>query len=89
MWRIRREQAVAVAGAVEDQLEDELAAHLRRAWPDESAALSDEALLGRVRDGVARARARGITTPYDLARFLDLLLLLGDGFDASPERSWA
>ena len=89
MLVIRTEQMRALSEVRELAVSDELAGLLRKHWPVECAALGPTALLQRVRLGIECARRYGLREQQDLARYLNLMFLLGDNFDTDPRYPWA
>ena len=64
----------------------ELVGSLRARFPGELTARSDDELRGLVRDASLRALAHGLASLRDLARFLNLQVVLGWSFDI--EQPW-
>jgi hypothetical protein len=87
--RIRSEQAAALVAAMAEGAEDRVGAHLRRAWPEETAPMSAEELDRWVRYGVDKGARYGIRAEYDVARLIDLMFALGPQFDESEAIPWA
>lgn len=87
--RIRGEQVEVLAGAMADGAEERISAHLRRVWPEETAAMSEDELARWVRYGVAKGGRYGITAEYDVARLVDLMFALGAQFEEDPSLPWA
>lgn len=87
---IRKAQVEALRWSVRRRFaEDELTRHVRRTWPDELAAAGEESIRGLVRRTLDTARSHGIDRLEDLARFLNLVMRWGEGFDRDPDRPWA
>jgi hypothetical protein len=42
-----------------------------------------------IQEGIKWAKVRGITSEYDIARFIKLMFLFPQDFDSSPDTSWA
>lgn len=89
LFLIRREQVESLAAASVEQFEDNVAAHLREVWPDETGPMDDDEVLAWVRYGVARGAPYGIETEYDVARFIDLMFVFDAEFDANETLPWA
>jgi hypothetical protein len=64
-----------------------MAEHLRRCFPGECAARSEEDLRTGVGNAMDRAASYGIRTELDVARFLDVGMVYGERFDEDCE--WA
>lgn len=89
MIQLRQEQIDAFRSAAQDDYEDRAVAHLRGVFPSATADLSEEDLLGRVRDGTDRARRYGLRTEFQAMAFVDATFLAGRRFDEDPEADWA
>ena len=64
-------------------------AHLTRVFPLPCKDLGEEAVRKRVRAGIASAAGYGITSEYDVVRYVDLMFILAEDFDKAPNLSWA
>jgi hypothetical protein len=89
MLVIRQEQMEALRKARIEQFEARMVVHLKQLMPEQCAALGDEAMRHDIRHGMARAAEYDITAERDVARYLELALLLGRDFDSSPSSPWA
>ncbi len=89
MLVIRAAQMEALARAAMDPFVENVIAHLRRVWPEECAAMGDEALEALVAHGLAKCDRYGVETEYDVGRYCDLMLLLTRDFDEDPNLPWA
>lgn len=87
--RIRHKQVEALALASRETFEDNVMNHLRRVWPEETAALGDGALRTRVRHGIAEGGRYEIETEFDVARLLDLMFVFDLYFDGGGAPPWA
>src|SRR4051812_21947994 len=65
-----------------------IAAHLRRFFPDECAALGEEGLDERIADGIGGALSYGFEAPDHIAQYIDLTFTFGPDFDVDPALSW-
>lgn len=86
---IRREQMDVLAAASREQFEENVMAHLRRVWPDDTASMSDEVLLQWVRYGAERGARYEVDTEFDVARYIDVMFLFDAHFDENPSLPWA
>jgi len=88
MFRIRKAQAdILRAPLIHNQLL-ELMAHLKKHFPDEAAALPDEALYERLKDTRLRSLKYGITSTKGLYQFVNVSMLYGADFDEQEETAW-
>lgn len=60
-------------------------AHLRRTFPDDCRAETDEALEARVLEGIRRAATHDLTSERDVSDFIDLDTILEPRFDRTLE----
>lgn len=79
----------AFAQAAVDTYVDELTAHVRDFAPYCRTALTEEELGGAIRDGMARASAHGFEQKGTVRFYLDMMTILGGGFDTDPQFPWA
>ncbi len=87
-FRIREAHVEAFrAGRLKD-FERRATAYLRARFPEATAPLSDDRMGSRVREGVSRASAYGLTTERHVMAFLSAMFLSGEHFDAEPD-GWA
>jgi hypothetical protein len=82
MWRLRQEQLDAFGRANWEHFLRRAAAHLRSHFPNETAALSREALRERVGDLAQRARGSRLESEQGIMGFVHLHFLLGQEFVA-------
>lgn len=81
MLVIRREQQAALAEATRPTFAENIAAHLRRVWPEAVREMSPEALRAWVAWGIERGAGYELETEYEVGLFLDLAWALGGDFD--------
>ena len=85
-----RQRQMAVFSQVEVQkFEAWVAAHLKRFFPRQCAAVGDLRLQDTVHYGVQRAAAHGITAKCDVCRYIDLMIVFGRDFDTDRRTRWA
>lgn len=61
-----------------------------RAWPERTAAMTEESLRTRLETTIESARGHGIEKRENITRYVHLTFLLGrEDFDTAPETSWA
>ena len=87
--KIRDEQLEAFTEARVASFEQYMYDHLRKWIPGECAELGEEGVRQRVRDGVERAARYDVLGQRDMARFIDLMFVLGPRFDRDSRHRWA
>lgn len=87
--KIRPQQLAAFAASRREMFLRQLQRHMRQHWPDECARRDDELLAAFVEEVVARATDHGFRSEVDVARYLNLAVALGLGFDRDPRYPWA
>lgn len=63
--------------------------HVRESFPKSFAELGEHRVLDLTRGAVVRAQAHGLTTERSVVMYLNLLFMLGSGFDDDPQLPWA
>lgn len=63
--------------------------HVRQHFPKSFEVLGETRVLGIARGAVERAREHGLTTERSVVTYLNLMLMLGSGFDTDPQLPWA
>lgn len=86
---IRQEQLDEFSRREVRKFEDWVYGHLRKFFSDQCAAAGEEEIRGRIRYGIRRAGAYGITSQRDVCKFIDLIMMLGPDFEVSPRFPWA
>lgn len=89
MLTVRETQLALLARLHEQTFRENLADHLQRHFPDETRALSREALLARVEEIVSRGRSHGLASERDLVRYAGVIVANEIDYQASPEPPWA
>jgi len=87
--RIRREQMDALDEAAMRRFEQRAIQHLKETFPKHARFRGEEGLRNTVRSGLERARQRGLASERGLLLYLELMVMLGSGFDADPQLPWA
>ena len=87
MLKIRPEQMKALSDALREAFEARALEYLRTSHPDSSAIQDEAALRDLICPGIERAEYYDITREIDVIRFLELLVTLGQDFDASQQFS--
>ena len=89
MFTIRKEQMEAFELASAPRFTDAAREHLQAAFPKHCAQLGDAGIRETVRYGIGKAGTYGVVTQAGVSLFLDLMLLLGRGFDTDFQLPWA
>lgn len=89
MLKIRNEQMETFERADAPHFEPRTIRHLKEAFPKHCEFLGEDGIHTIVRYGVKQASAYGLTNQSGVGLFIDLVLLLGRGFDTDPQLSWA
>jgi hypothetical protein len=87
MFKMRREQREAFREDALRAFEDRVIQHVERCLPDRRVTLGEEGLREVIRLGVRCAEGYGIEAERDVCKLVDLMLVLGVGFDR--EHAWA
>lgn len=89
MLKIRNAQIAAFERADAPHFEPRIIQHLKEAFPKHCGFLGEDGIRSVVRYGVTQAGAYGLTKQSAVGLFIDLMLLLGRGFDTDPQLPWA
>ena len=89
MLIIRQAQLDVLAELRMREFEDRALAHLQRWMPRHCRLLGPAPMRLLVRRGLAQARRYGLQAECTVLGYLDLMCLLGSGFDADPLLPWA
>lgn len=89
MLIVRDEQLESLSSAMLRSFERRMAEHLWHYFPEECRRAGDERVRAAIRQGVARAARYGIVSELDVARYIDLSVVLGLDFDSGRRHPWA
>jgi hypothetical protein len=89
MLTIRAAQMEALSRERAEECKARLRKMAARCWPEVSARLGDAGLRACVDGAFASCTGRGICGEDDLARYLNVALALGPGFEEDPRYPWA
>lgn len=87
--KIRPEQMQVFAEHVRKQFEVNMLHDLRRRFPVETKAVSDEQLAKRIRIGIEKAKCYGLNLTHHVRAYLEFDIVYGADFDVSPATGWA
>lgn len=88
MFKLRKEHLAAFEAQVVSLFASRVVAHVKAVWPAECAELGDPAAAEIVRGAIQRAAALGLSSEFDIVRFVDLAFILAKDFDTNPLASW-
>jgi hypothetical protein len=89
MLIIRKEQMQVFEQAAVKSFESRMVEHLKKEFPKHSEAMGEGALQKVVRRGRERAAKYGLAGERSVRLYLELMLMLGSGFDEDPQLPWA
>jgi hypothetical protein len=88
MFKLRKEHLDAFEAQVVKLFAERLQVHLKAVWPAECKDLGDGGLAELVPKAIQRAAALGLSSEFDVVRFVDLYFLLGLEFETNPLAGW-
>jgi hypothetical protein len=88
MFKLRKEHLAAFEAQVVSLFASRVVAHVKAIWPAEDGELGDAAVAELVRGAIQRGAALGLSTEFDVVRFVDLAFILAKDFDTNPLASW-
>jgi hypothetical protein len=86
---IRTEQLRVLGQTPRTSFEAELANHFFRYYPNECLRVGRDQVLKLVRSGIGRAFAHGYSKQREAGLYINLMMMLGSGFDRDPQIPWA
>jgi hypothetical protein len=89
MLKIRPEQIAVFSEAEVRKFEDWTLAHVKRFFPRQYATAGEAEIRRRIRDGIKRAAAYGITSKRDVCKFIDVMIMAGPEFESDSRFPWA
>ena len=84
MLKLRKEHLEAFEAQAVSLFANRVLGHVKAVWPEESAELEDSVLRSLVQTAVLRAGMLGLSSEYDIARFVDLGFILAADFEKLP-----
>jgi hypothetical protein len=88
MLKLRPQHLAAFEAHVVNQFATRALAHVKAVWPAETAGLGDAVVGQLVREGIQRAAALGLTSEFDVIRYVDLTFILVKDFETNPLAMW-
>lgn len=89
MLIIRKEQMKAFDQIDFPAFSKEMADHISKHFPGHSKVFGDKAISNVIHQGFERAKAYDFTTRHEVCLFIDMMIMLGSGFDTDPQMTWA
>ena len=89
MLKIRSDQFDILRGVEVQKFEDWMSDHLWRCFEQQCQSLGDPSVREKIRSGIQRAAAYGITDRREVSMYIDLMLVFGDDFDTDIRLPWA
>ncbi len=83
MLVIRKEQMEVFRAHFFEQFVGRVSAHLREAFSTQCGKMDENGLRQIIREGIARAGQYGVTSEFDVWRYVDLMFFYGRNFDAA------
>jgi hypothetical protein len=88
MFKLRKEHLAAFEAQVVSLFAARVVAHVKALWAAECAELTEPAVTEIVRGAIQRGAALGISSEFDIVRFVDLAFILAKDFDTNPLATW-
>jgi len=88
MLKLRKAHLDAFEAHVVNLFTARVVAHVKAVWPAECGELGDAVVAETVRSAVQRAAALGLSSEFDVARFVDLAFILAQDFETNPLAGW-
>ena len=88
MFKFRKEHLDAFEAQAVRLFTSRVLGHIKAVWPAETAELGDAPVAEAVSGAIKRAAALGLSTEYDVVRFVDLAFILGRDFETNPLGAW-
>lgn len=89
MLRIRAEQNEVFKQAAVRRFEGEMIVHLRQFAPKHFKILEEGDIRKVVRSALERAPQYGLTSERSIRYYVEVMLMLGSGFDSDPQMPWS
>lgn len=86
---LRPEQLTQLAQTAEQNFQNRLAEHLGRSFPEQLGALGQDGARQLAQQAIEKARAYGLKTEQDIAKYADVMSAFGRDFDRNAATAWA
>ncbi|MGH9631059.1 MAG: hypothetical protein ACRD7E_22355 [Bryobacteraceae bacterium] len=87
--QIRRQQTEAFEKAGVRNFEEGMVAHLNKFFPKHGKLLGEDQLRTVIKQGWQNANQHNLTAERSIRMYIELMCLLGSGFDQDPQTPWA
>jgi hypothetical protein len=88
MLKLRKEHLAAFEAHVVKLFISRVTAHVKAVWPAECEEMGDPTVAEIVRNAIQRGSALGLSTEYDLVRYVDLSFILAKDFETNSLAAW-
>src|SRR5262249_24775585 len=88
MLIIRDNQMETLKQEAVKSFEQRMVTHLNEFFPQECRRVGEQRVRAAIQQGIGRAAIYGITSEIDVARYIDLSVVLGLDFDAGKRQPW-
>lgn len=88
MFKLRKEHLAAFEAHVVNLFISRVTVHVKAVWGAECSEMGDPAVIEIVRNAVQRGSVLGLSTEFDLVRYVDLSFLLSKDFETNPLAAW-
>jgi len=88
-FKISEAHMAAFSEQQRKRFEDEMVVYLNESYPVKAKKYSEKGLRDMIRDGIDKAKGYNITRECDLARYIELMLVLSPDFDENEKTTWA
>ena len=89
MLIIRKEHLGSFRAEALLDFEERMLEHLKRFSPRHFRVLTDDQVRAVIREGIARAACHRLTSERSIRYYVDVMFMVGSGFDADPLLPWA
>lgn len=88
MLRIRTDQMKVFGQAAMQDFANRMLTHIQQSFPEHFESLGEDNCHELIRHGIDQAAYYGITSEIDVARYINLSVVLGPDFDSDERYPW-
>ncbi|HIJ70408.1 MAG TPA: hypothetical protein HPP87_03490 [Planctomycetes bacterium] len=88
MLKIRKEQYEELAKVALKQFENTMVEHIQAHFPKPAQISGEKAVRTTIQYGFERSKTYGFKTEHEVCLYIDLMIILGSGFDTEPQLPW-
>ena len=88
MLQIKANQLSSLEANAFDRFVTDCAAHLKKRFPDDLGAISEDALSKDIRAGISDAKRHRIEREIDVVRFMEIRHAVGHDFESNETWAW-